>query len=185
MLQVRGHLFKLLHEGLRTHVDLRDKLLVAGTLNEMRSVCTELKTAGWDQQRFHTPEARPAVSWYMRHRGPAGIAGWGDRSQEDGAQAKVKGGKAVGAKGSKVYVSSGLKAALSGGALKGGADSGGDGGVDGVDGEAREAARSAALEKRARKGRERRSRNRARGQSRKERKASVAPGAKAASLLGE
>ena len=53
--QVRGHLFKFLHNGLRTHPHLRDELLLARSLEEMASVSNRLEAAGWEQPNFHHP----------------------------------------------------------------------------------------------------------------------------------
>ena len=76
---VRGHLFKLLHHGLRTHTDLRDELLLAQSLEEMGHVVAKLDGAGWDMPNFHAGAAGHAtgasgrveqldLSWYRRHR---------------------------------------------------------------------------------------------------------------------
>lgn len=43
---VRGHLFKLLHHGLRCHPHLREALLLSQTLGEMRDVVGRLDEAG-------------------------------------------------------------------------------------------------------------------------------------------
>jgi hypothetical protein len=76
---VRGHLFKLLHHGLRTHTHLRDELLVAPSLKEMSDVVGKLDGAGWDMPNFHAGVEqgsgasggrvqRLELSWYRRHR---------------------------------------------------------------------------------------------------------------------
>jgi len=69
---MRGHLFKILHGGLRSHPEVRDKLLLSRSLVEMRAVADELAAIGWEQPRFHTPDARPELSWYARHMPPPG-----------------------------------------------------------------------------------------------------------------
>ena len=74
---VRGHLFKMLHNGLRQHTELRDELLLAHTLEEMRSVLRKMEVAGWDMPNFHLEaglqegqEEQLDLSWYRRYRNP-------------------------------------------------------------------------------------------------------------------
>merc|ERR1712146_192052 len=49
---VKAHLFKILHAGLQTHHDLRNRVGQAQTLQEYRAVASELKARGWDQPMF-------------------------------------------------------------------------------------------------------------------------------------
>ena len=67
----RGHLFKMLHNGLKTHPHMRDALLDAGSIDEARRVTRELAALRWEQPRFHTPEARGELSWYRRYPRPS------------------------------------------------------------------------------------------------------------------
>lgn len=54
---VRGHLFKILHNGLSQHPSLRDELLLARTLSEITAVVDKLDAAGWDMPNFHAARA--------------------------------------------------------------------------------------------------------------------------------
>lgn len=68
---VRGHLFKLLHNGLQNHTLLREELLVASSLDEVRDIVKRLDAIGWDMPNFH--HADPGMeqlerSWYRRYR---------------------------------------------------------------------------------------------------------------------
>lgn len=117
----------------------------------------DLKSTGWEQPRFHTSEAKPAASWYMRHRLPSEkgqAAAVGNEVRGDGANAR----------GAKVHVSSGLKAALSGSGVAAAADG---------SNEDRDATARRALEKRTKKKDERRRRNQRTYASRRERKANA------------
>ncbi len=90
---VRGHLFKLLHNGLREHVDLRDELLVARSLDGMRAVVDRLAERRWHQPAFHTDGHRPDLSWYGRHQSVAVEAADGDAAA--GADGSDGGGAAA------------------------------------------------------------------------------------------
>lgn len=64
----RGHVFKLVHGGLRQQPLLRDEVLACQSTAELRTVCSRLAEVGWTQPRFHTDDFDPAHSWYFRHR---------------------------------------------------------------------------------------------------------------------
>jgi tRNA-dihydrouridine synthase 1 len=83
---VRGHLFKLLHNGLRLHPEMRDELLITRTLTEMEDVTERLAAKGWEQPAFHTAHAQPDHSWYARH-----ITAARQRSEQDAASDNAAG----------------------------------------------------------------------------------------------
>mmetsp|Transcript_29497 Transcript_29497/g.57838 ORF Transcript_29497/g.57838 Transcript_29497/m.57838 type:complete len:474 (-) Transcript_29497:113-1534(-) len=65
---VRAHLFKMLHVGLQSHPDLRDRTSSARSFHEYVAVAQDLKSRGWTQPSFHQNEYSPLTSWYFRHR---------------------------------------------------------------------------------------------------------------------
>eukprot|EP00927_Polykrikos_kofoidii_P060528 TRINITY_DN55488_c0_g1_i1.p1 TRINITY_DN55488_c0_g1~~TRINITY_DN55488_c0_g1_i1.p1 ORF type:complete len:484 (-),score=63.75 TRINITY_DN55488_c0_g1_i1:47-1465(-) len=66
---VKAHLFKLLFAGIQAHTDLRDRLACARSLDEYRSVASELEARGWAQPMFGSAKLyRYEQSWYFRHR---------------------------------------------------------------------------------------------------------------------
>jgi len=68
---VRGHLFKILHRGLVQHIDLREDLLVAQSLDEVRDIVERLSAVGWDMPNFHLLDQgmeNLERSWYRRYR---------------------------------------------------------------------------------------------------------------------
>ena len=157
---VRGHLFKFLHNGLRTHTDLRDELLLASSLDELDGVVNKLEDTGWEQPMFHAEGggSRLDLSWYRRHRVEVKGAGGEEAAMVDAKPSRVS--------------SSGLRAALRRGGENGG---GGDttaplAGDAGADARRDEVARIA-LERREKKNEERKRRNanRSKGGSRKQR----------------
>lgn len=80
----RSHLFKLLHSGLREHVELRDAVLEARSLGDLAEAVERLEVAGWAQPKFHTPEFDPTRSWYWRHRPEGGATPDGGADEVDG-----------------------------------------------------------------------------------------------------
>lgn len=64
----RGHVFKLVHGGLRQQPHLRDEILLTQSTAELHTVCSRLAEVGWTQPRFHTDAFDPAHSWYFRYR---------------------------------------------------------------------------------------------------------------------
>lgn len=147
---VRGHLFKMLHHGLRSNPDLRDDLLVARTLPEMHGVVDRLAAARWEQPAFHTAHMRPELSWYARHMSEPGM--FGSREQHELQRRDGKGGGIANA------------ASTSGKAAAASAAPAAKGDEAASEPESREAAAKAALARRDRKALERQRRNRNRGQ---------------------
>ena len=143
----------MIHNGLRSHTDLRDELLLAGTLGDMEGVVGKLADRGWEQPAFHTANVRPELSWYRRHRTAE------EESQATRGEGTSRGGGSPGAEARReAAITTGVKLRLEGAA--------------GGESSNAEVAR-AALEKRAKKkaDRKRRNANRAAGGSRRQRKA--------------
>ena len=67
---VKGHLFKVVHNGLRQHTALREALLDARDLAAVRDVVDRIADAGWEQPGHSLPGGgfRSECSWYHRHR---------------------------------------------------------------------------------------------------------------------
>ncbi|KAL3918225.1 MAG: hypothetical protein SGPRY_006099 [Prymnesium sp.] len=65
---MRPHLFKLLHNGLKSHTHLRDELLTCNTLPELRDLVRRLEVEEWEQPKFHTAGFKPEAAWYNRYR---------------------------------------------------------------------------------------------------------------------
>ena len=133
---VRAHLFKFLHHGLKENPVLRDELLLARTLPEMRAVAARLADTRWTQPAFHTEHERAHLSWYARHR-------------DDGDDARDRGNDAV---------------AMPRGASAVDSAAGSSDAVPPLQPLSREEAAAAALAKRDRKAQDRRRRNRNRSQ---------------------
>jgi hypothetical protein len=58
---VRAHLFKILYTGLSQNVDLRERLVKAGGLNNFRGITLELK----ERRVGIIPEIK--LGWYLRY----------------------------------------------------------------------------------------------------------------------
>merc|ERR1711924_191113 len=65
---IKAHLFKILHFGLQSHHDLRERVQNALTCNEYRDVVLELERRGWEQPWFGQQRYSQDRSWYFRHR---------------------------------------------------------------------------------------------------------------------
>lgn len=71
---VRAHLFKMLHIGLQSNPDLRDRICNAESLDDFMDVARDLKSRGWTQPAFHRNDYSPLISWYFRNQHDANPA---------------------------------------------------------------------------------------------------------------
>ena len=84
---VRAHVFKMVFTGVQLYEDLRDKLVVAATVEDMKDVVREIRKRAEEEGREGGVGAR---SWYWRHwtEGEKGGEG-GEGGREEGVEEVV------------------------------------------------------------------------------------------------